>query len=40
VLEQLVMGDGSSDQLVEGVWDALFQRFTVPVGGHREEEKT
>lgn len=40
VLEQLVIGDGSSDQLVESVWDALFQRFTVPVGGPGEEEKT
>jgi AcrR family transcriptional regulator len=39
VLEQLVMGDGSSDQVVEVVWDALFQRFTVPLGGPGEEEE-
>jgi len=39
VLEQLVVGEAASDQLVEVVWDALFQRFTVPLAGASEEEE-
>ena len=39
VLEQLVEGEAASDQIVEVVWDALFQRFSVPLAAASNEEE-
>ena len=39
VLEQLVEGETASDEIVEVVWDALFQRFSAPLSAANQEDE-